>query len=301
MFSTIMSCTFYKTLPKNTGIIIFIICSVTALPVIAGDAPSTTLHINHEQFSTMVGKTDYIFPDKVTLPLADFILGDKNTSVSLQVNWDGNCTPLNGTTGLNVRVQGIKDFKEIEDSLQISGKSALSHTTNLWFSVNKSAQPMTQKQQYECDLLGTEYWPNSFNRLPVSKLILSFGTEKSACNISTLSSLDLPPVSIHNMRSFAELPITVSCSNFDTAPNVYLTLIGGQGSDGDTLYDDSNVMMEALYNETGQRWKADGEMKYEVGEVNSVKTITPIISSTIKELAHAGIYRTSATITLDVE
>ncbi|MGX5026491.1 hypothetical protein ACWKYF_06050 [Enterobacter asburiae] len=301
MFSTIMSCTFYKTFLKTAEVVIFIFCSVTALPATADDVPITTLHINHEQYSAMVGQSDYEFPDKVTLPLADFVLGDKTPPVSLQVEWSGNCTPLNGTTGLNIKVQGLRDFKEIADGLQISGKSELSHTTNLWFTVNKSAQSMTPKQQYECDLLGTEYWPNVFTRHPVTKLILSFDTEKSACNISTLGSLDLPPVSTHNKRSFAALPITVSCNNFDSAPKVYLTLKGGQESDGDSLYDDNNVTMEALYNEAGQRWKADGEMKYEVGEVDSVKTITPVISSTIKELAHAGLYRTSATITLDVE
>ncbi|NIH43545.1 hypothetical protein HBM95_11435 [Enterobacter asburiae] len=294
----------YKFVFKVAKPVILIFCLAVSLPALATggtDSPSITLHISHKQYSAMLGQTDYAFPDEVALPLADFIIGDKNPPVSVQVVWTDSCTPLNGTTGLNIRAQGIKDLKEIADSLQIPDESALIHSTRLWFTVNKSAQPMTPKQQYECDLLGSQSWSNSFNKKPVTRLILSFDTEKSACSISTLGSLRLPPVSTNNKRSFAELPVTVTCNNFDSPPNVYLTLKGGQGSNGDSLYDDSNVMMEALYNETGQRWKADGEMKYEVGEVDSVKTITPIISSALKERAHAGQYSTSATITLDVE
>ena len=219
---------------------------------------------------------------------------------SLNVHWVDTCSPVNGSSGLNIKVKGFRNVNEDADSYEISNDS-LFISTKIWLSISQNGQEMSAKQQYECDVLGTEYWPATIKNVQVTKLILSFERAKPVCSITTLNSLVLPSVSTYNQTSSAELPITVKCENYTSAPTVFLTLRGGQSRDGDSLYEDNNILIEALNDQTGQRWKADGVTKYSSGQIDTIKKVTPLISSSIKEAARAGLYSTSATITLEEE
>ncbi|KAA5987800.1 hypothetical protein, partial [Pantoea sp. M_5] len=131
--------------------------------------------------------------------------------------------------------KGFRNKDEQADSLELSNAS-LFFTTKLWLSVSQSGQSMSTKQQYECDVKGTEYWPVSINNATVSKLILTFEIARPTCSISTLKAVKLPPVSKLSPSSSAELPISVDCSDFTSSPTVFLTLNGGQASDDGSLY-----------------------------------------------------------------
>jgi|GEM_PF-3595659 len=284
---------------KKFILFLFVTCSLCTELHAEENAPETDINFSTEQYSAMMGQVDFAYPSDVTMHLSSSVLNGASQA-SLQVEWAESCTPINGSTGLSIRVKGFRNINEPADSLEISTDS-LFFTTKIWLSLSANGQSVSAKQQYECDVLGTESWPVSINNAVVSKLKLSFAIAKPACSISTKNSLSLPPVSKYNQTSSTELPITVNCSNYASAPTVFLTLRGGQSSDGDSLYEDSNILIEALNDATGQRWKADGITKYVVGEVDTIKKVTPLISSSIKEDAHAGSYTTSATITLDVE
>lgn len=263
------------------------------------NAPETDIKISAEQYTAMLGHVDFAYSDDVTVSLPAYLLSGAS-QVSLQVQWADTCSPVNGSTGLNIKVKGFRNEDEQADSLELSNTS-LFFTTKLWLSVTQSGQSMSTTQQYECDVKGTEYWPVSISNATVSKLILTFEIARPTCSISTLKAVKLPPVSKFSPSSSAELPISVDCSNFTSSPTVFLTLNGGQASDDGSLYEDSNISIEAISDETGQRWKADGIEKYPVGQVDTVTKITPLIRSSIKEGANAGSYEATATITLGVE
>lgn len=287
-------------LAVSKSILLFIIMSFLCPSLYAEEnVPETDIKLSAEQYAAMLGHDDFAYSDDVTMLLPAYLLTGAS-QVSLQAQWADICSPINGSTGLNIKVKGFRNENEQADSLELSN-AALFFTTKLWLSVTKNGQSMSTKQQYECDVHGTEYWPVSISNATVSKLILTFEIARLTCSISTLKAVKLPPVSKFSPNSSAELPISVDCSDFTSSPTVFLTLNGGQTSDDGNLYEDNNITIEAINDKTGQRWKADGIEKYPVGQVDTITKITPLIRSSIKEGANAGSYEATATITLGVE
>ncbi|EQA1624807.1 hypothetical protein V5K00_RS22100 [Enterobacter asburiae] len=286
---------------KFFSFIILMYCSVS----LADSVPETHITLNADEYAASVGQGYVGYAQPVTLEVLSSLLGEQGQEASLQLNWQEQCTPLKGSMGLDIHVEGFRNVQENSDSIQITPTN-LSFTTKIWLNLVRNNDSLSTAQEYECDVIGTEYWPVPINHTTVSKLNISIEMQKPSCSISAPGKMTLSPLSDVNPTSTETMPVSVKCEGYPYPPRVFLTLKGGMNSNNDNLYEDDNILFEMLYGDdnsslTGQHWRADGLTRYAVGEVETTKTIEPLIKSTMKESAKAGDYKATATIMLNVE
>ncbi|MBP2167369.1 hypothetical protein J2125_000561 [Erwinia toletana] len=271
-----------------------------------GAVPETQLHINETNFKRYINHEKVELDEKIIVRVDESILAGQSASVEVQ--WAG-CKAQGGSSGFDVQLIGLRDLPEVHDSYQLKPGEA-QFQTSAWITITRkrSEEIISKRQVYECNLLGTEYYPVSIKDKLIAKLIVTIEVPRPSCSITVPATIKVPAVSRKNPQSRVALPVELTCERadqFQFIPDVSLTLTSDAHDAHGHLLEDDNLTLQMLYGsdvpaQEGNEWLADGEQKYPAGKINGEsKTVTPVIKATIKEGAAPEVRKVNATLTMN--